>query len=153
MTRPHYRAPWGRRSPDGFTPILVFVGFPDDRGLAVTACSAGANTSHAVERRCATKPLPSSRITLVVTEFPPLGLSRLRAHEKKGPHRTDALEIAAAALLEVERILGQLAIDIAHLDAARHALRFHARGDIYGVAPNIVGESRGSDNARGSLAA
>ena len=38
---------------------------------------------------------------------------------------------------------------LAHLDAARRSVRFHARGDVHGVAPDVVGKARVADHAGG----
>src|SRR5437868_2414596 len=72
---------------------------------------------------------------------------RPEGNNKKRMHLTHALEIGGAALLEHEGVFGQLAIRLADLNAAGHALGLQARGGIHRIAPDIVRESRVSDNA------
>src|SRR5262244_574126 len=77
----------------------------------------------------------------------PSGVFARRDQEER-PGRAEALDVGRAALLELEPVGGETAERLAHVDAARLAVRFHARGGIHGVAPDIVGEARIADDAR-----
>ena len=73
--------------------------------------------------------------------------------QKIAAHRADALEVGGAALLELEMVARRGAEALADMDAAGLAVRFHARGKVHRVAPDVVGEARIADDAGGGRAA
>src|SRR5262245_10134848 len=67
--------------------------------------------------------------------------------KKPGSHRADATDLNDAALVETERVLDDGPKRIGDLNSAWHAVRLHTRGHVYGIAPDVIGESGVTDNA------
>ena len=67
--------------------------------------------------------------------------------QKPGTRRADATNLNDATLVETERILDERAKRVGDLNSAWLAVRFHTRGRVYGITPDVVGESGVSDEA------
>src|SRR5262245_54460669 len=70
------------------------------------------------------------------------------ADQEKRPRLADAPDGGRAAPLEHEPVGGELAERLADMDAARLAVRLHARGGVHSIAPDVVGEAGIADHAR-----
>src|ERR1700750_281269 len=60
--------------------------------------------------------------------------------EKPGARMADAANLDHAALVEAERVSDNRTKRIGNLNSTRQAMRFHARGQVYGITPDVVGE-------------
>ena len=60
----------------------------------------------------------------------------------------EAAYLGFAAFFKLERITGRVAECVADMNTAGNALRFHARGHVHGIPPQIIGNARTADHAR-----
>ena len=67
--------------------------------------------------------------------------------KKPGARRADATNLNDAPLVETERILDDGTKRIGDLNSSWHSVGFHTRGHVYGIAPDVVGESGVTDDA------
>src|SRR5262249_45772420 len=71
----------------------------------------------------------------------------LISHQKICPCRTDAFDICRSALFKNERTIRHGVECFAHVNTVRYAVRFHAGGNIYSIAPHIIREAHVADDA------
>src|SRR5262249_27201573 len=70
----------------------------------------------------------------------------LISHQKICPCRTDAFDICRSALFKNERTIRHGVECFAHVNTVRYAVRFHAGGNIYSIAPHIIREAHVADD-------
>src|SRR5258705_6344904 len=100
-------------------------GNPEAENSAKDWVLASARTN-GIERR-----LSSAHVALVA-----------QSHQKVCPGGAEPFDVGRAALLEHEMIRCKIAEHLAYLDAPALAMRFHARGRVHCITPDVVGEAR-----------
>src|SRR5262249_51565674 len=76
-----------------------------------------------------------------------------RPDQKERPGRAETFDIGRAAFLEHKMLSGKIVERLTDLDAPGFTMRFHARGDVYRIAPDVVGKAGIADHACGRRAA
>src|SRR4051812_11520579 len=71
----------------------------------------------------------------------------MRPQQVPRTQSTFAFDFDFAAVLESERLLQRLADYMGDVDSIRRATRFHPTGGVYGIAPQIIDEFTGADDA------
>src|SRR5262249_56205396 len=75
----------------------------------------------------------------------------LISHQKICPCRTDAFDICRSALFKNERTIRHGVECFAHVNTVRYAVRFHAGGNIYSIAPHIITPPHVAHDPRSSI--